>query len=83
MVEAEQQETFISTDKLLYLIESGSAVKILNSTCNYSEGEEDPLLEHSRQRIKGAQFLDLRVCRDLTAPYPYMMPSTEHFTLIM
>jgi len=57
--------------------------KILNATVNMSPDDEDPLLEHQRRHISSAQFLDLNLCRDLTSPYPNMMPNAAHFTATM
>ena len=58
-------------------------LKILNATVNMNQTDEDPVLVHSRSHISGSQFLDLRLCRDLASPYPHMMPSAAHFSLIM
>ena len=43
----------------------------------------DPAIEHNKARIKGAQFLDLSLVRDLNQPYPFMMPSQDWFIKIM
>lgn len=34
-------------------------------------------------RIPGSEYLDLRYLRDMSNPYPNMMPSEKHFTDIM
>ena len=39
--------------------------------------------EHMKRRIPGARFLDLAVVRDLTSPYPFMMPGKELFVAMM
>ena len=46
-------------------------------------GGPDPCIEHSKNHIKGSRFFDLALCRDLTSPYPHMMPSQAHFISLM
>lgn len=40
-------------------------------------------MEHCQGRIPGADFLDLGIVRDMTAPYPHTIPSEAHFTKMM
>ena len=62
--------------------EQASKLVILNASCK-PENECDVFREHRKARIPGARFLDLLVCRDLSSPYPHMMPSKAHFVRIM
>ena len=74
MVES-QQVSFISTDDLATLMGSeGDKLRILDCSTKMGAGP-DPALEFTKNRIKGAKFLDLTLVRDLNQPYPFMMPS--------
>ena len=44
---------------------------------------DDCYKQHCMGRIPGAVFVDLGVVRDMTAPYPHMMPTAGHFTKMM
>ena len=76
MVESVQdQATFISTDDLAALMNcSPATLRILNCSVKMGVGP-DPLLEHSKKHIKGARFFDLHFCKDLSSPFPFMMPN--------
>ena len=77
---------FIETGDLADLIkrkEAGEDIRIFN-VANYATLEEgDPILDHKKQRIPHSQYLDLRYLRDMSKPYPNMMPSEKHFTDVM
>ena len=47
----------------------------------YASPEEgDPIFDHKKQRIPGSEYLDLRYLRDMSKPYPNMMPSEKQFS---
>ena len=43
-------------------------------------GEDEPIVNFKAKHIPGAQFLDLRFLRDMSKPYPFMLPTEAHFT---
>ena len=78
------QGAFISTEELARLIEScpKEELCILNSTVNPAD-ELAVYKEHEKSRIPGAKVLDLTITRELSSPYPHMMPSQAHFIKMM
>lgn len=59
-----------------------SKLCILNASVK-PVSECDVFREHSQAHIPGARFLDLTVCRDISSPYPFMMPPKEWFVKTM
>lgn len=65
---------FVSSDQLNKMVERcpAGSLRIFDST--FKPGE-DCYLGFCKNHIKGAEFLDLGVVRDMTAPYPHTLPS--------
>ena len=57
-------------------------LRIVNASVK-PENECDVFREHAAARIPGAKFLDLTMCKDLSSPYPFMMPDRTHFVRMM
>ncbi len=73
---------FIETSELAELLkrkEAGEDIRILNATICPRPEDGDAIFDHKKQRIPGSEFLDLRYLRDMSSPYPNMMPSEKHF----
>ena len=60
----------------------GDKLRVLDCSTKLGAGP-DPALEFTKNRIKGAKFLDLTLVRDLNQPYPFMMPSQDWFIKMM
>ena len=85
-MESSTGKVFIETSELADLIkkkEGGEDIRILNVTMYATPEEGDPILDHKKLRIPGSEYLDLRYLRDMSKPYPNMMPSEKHFTDVM
>ena len=86
MAEANQQaeSVYISTEQLAELIANTAPnkLRILNASVK-PENEVDVFREHAKERIPGARFLDLTIVKDLSSPYPFMMPPQAHFVRMM
>ena len=80
MVE-QSSHVFISTDELQTLINNGHPLCILDCTVLMAPGE-DAVFTYGKEHIHGAKFLDLKLCRDLQNPFPFMMPNKDYFTMI-
>ena len=80
MVE-QASHTLISTDELQALIATGSPLRILDCSVNVGGGDEF-IFNYYREHIHGAKFLDLKLARDLSSPFPFMMPSRDYFVLL-
>lgn len=82
---ATQENTaFVSTEELVQMMKTLPAdkLRILNASVK-PLNECDVFEEHARARIPGAAFLDLTLVRDLSSPYPFMMPNKDHFIRMM
>jgi 3-mercaptopyruvate sulfurtransferase SseA len=85
-MESSPGKVFIETSELADLIknkESGEDIRIFNVTLYPTPEDGDPILDHKKKRIPSSEYLDLRYLRDMSNPYPNMMPSEKHFTDIM
>ena len=73
------ESAYISTEKLAELIATlpANKLRILNASVNMIGNSLDVYREHATARISGARFLDLGISRDITSPYPFMMPDKE------
>lgn len=58
--------------------QSAPNLRILDCTVG-----QDPMVIHSMKHIKGSQWFDLTICRDLISPYPHMIPKQEYFVPLM
>ena len=67
-------------DELIKQRQSGEDIRILDCTIYSTPEEGDPILDHKKQRIPGADYMDLRYLRDMSKAYPNMMPSEKYFT---
>ena len=57
--------------------EENKDVRVLNATIYPDPKMGDPVLD---QHIPDSEFLDLRYLRDMSKPYPYMIPSEKQFS---
>ena len=64
----------ISTLDLKELIASGAECRIFDCSVSMMPSE-DAVISFYKEHIKGAQFLDLKMTRDLSSPFPFMMPN--------
>ena len=53
---------------------------MLNCTVYQTAEEGDVILDHWAKHIPTAEYFDIKYIRDMSKPYPYMMPSQQHFT---
>ena len=58
-------------------------LEVLNCTVYQTPEEGDPVIDHWKNHIPTANYLDIRYLRDTTKPYPYMMPTQQHFCDVM
>ena len=58
----------------------GKDVRIFNVTAYGTPEEGDPIMAHKLQHIPDSQYLDLRYLRDMSKPYPMMIPTEKHFS---
>lgn len=74
--------TTISTSELKELFASGADVRVFDVSVAQAPTQEDPVIAFQKGHIKGAQYLDLKISRDLSSPFPFMMPSQAFFVMI-
>ena len=73
----------VTTQELLGLIKSGSAVKILDCSHTVDTKVGEVRLNFHRSHIPGAQFLDLDTLHCPKAPLPMTVPTADHFSRAM
>ena len=74
-IEIAAEGMFISTQQLQTLMgtcDASENLKILDASIKQ---DGDVYKEFAQQRIPGAQFLDLSLVRNMSQPYPFMMPT--------
>lgn len=70
---------FINTEDLQSLLEQKAKgtldLRILNCTVYMTAEEGDVILDHWAKHIPTAEYFDIKYIRDMSKPYPFMMPS--------
>ena len=56
-------------------------MRILDCSVNVGAGD-DCIYGYLKEHIHGAKFLDLKLARDLSSPFPFMMPSRDYFVML-
>ena len=75
--------TFINADQLQALLschDSESKLRVVDATVK-SDG--DAYKDFASLKIPQARYLDLTIVRDASKPYPFMVPTQEHFVRMM
>ena len=55
--------------------DSGKDVRVIDCTVYLTPEEGDQIMSHKKQHIPESEYLDLRYLRDMTLPYPFMLPT--------
>lgn len=81
MHEEGRAPVFIDTKELEYLLNEkkviNSDLRVLNVTAYPDPQDGDPIMDHHKQHIPDSEYMDLRYLRDMSKPYPMMMPSEK------
>ena len=72
-------ESFISTADLASLLDNKTPVCILNASTAMAPTDPDMFVSHCQSHIPTSKYLDLKLVRDSSSPYNYMMPTTDQF----
>ena len=59
--------------------QEGVDLKVFDCTAYPTPEEGDPIMNYKEKHIQGAEHLDLRYLRDMSKPYPFMLPSEKQF----
>lgn len=62
-------------------MESTHPLRIIDCSVKMEPGT-DSIADYTKEHIKGTRFLDLKLVRDLSSAFPFMMPSKEYFIMI-
>lgn len=63
--------------------QEGVDLKVFDCTAYPTPEEGDPIMNYKEKHIQGAEHLDLRYLRDMSKPYPFMLPSEKQFVDFM